>query len=164
LFRSLYEDKVGGAITAERFAMMSEGYEQEQLELKSQITSLQSELDTLDADNAKADNFIALVQRYTRFEELTTPMLNEMVDRVVIHESVWSEQTTTERRKGTRSQQIDVYLKYIGNFIAPDMRSPEEIEAERIAEEKRARKLQQKRDSARRAAERKREAASRIAI
>lgn len=164
LFRSLYEDKVGGAITAERFAMMSEGYEQEQLELKTQITSLQSELDTLDADNAKADNFIALVQRYTRFEELTTPMLNEMMDRVVVHESVWSEQTTTERRKGTRSQQIDVYLKYIGNFIAPDMRSPEEIEAERIAEEKRARKLQQKRDSARRAAKRKKEAASQIAI
>lgn len=164
LFRSLYEDKVSGAITGERFTLMSEGYEQEQLELKTQISTLQSELDDLDADSAKADNFITLVRRYTRFEELTTSMLNEMVDKVVIHESIWSEQTATERRKGTRSQQIDVYLKYIGNFIAPDMRSLEEIEAERVAEEKRARKLQQKRESARRAAQRKKEAASKIAI
>ena len=100
------------------------------------------------------------MQRYTRFEELTTPMLNELVDKVIIHESIWSEQTATERRKGTRSQQIDVYLKYIGNFVAPDTRSAEEIEAENIAEEKRARKLRQKRESARRAAQRKREVAT----
>jgi len=159
LFRSLYEDKVKGSISEERFSMMSVGYEQEQQELKTQNAKLQAELDTFDADHAKADNFIALVQRYTRFEELTTPMLNELVDKVVIHESVWSEQTATERRKGTRSQRIDVYLKYIGNFTAPDMRSAEEIEAEMLAEEKRARKLQQKRESARRAAQRKRDAA-----
>jgi len=155
LFRSLYEDKVKGSILEERFVLMSEGYEQEQLELKTQISTLQSELDTFKYDNEKADNFIALVRKYTRFEELETPMLNEMVEKVVIHESIWSEQTPTERRKGTRNQQIDVYLKYIGNFVAPDMRSAEEIEVERIAEEKRLRKLAQKRESARRAAKRK---------
>jgi ribonucleotide reductase beta subunit family protein with ferritin-like domain len=83
-------------------------------------------------------------------------MIYEFVDKIIIHESVWTEQTETERRKGTRTQKVEVYLKYIGNFNVPDTRPPEEIEAERIAEEKLQRKRQQKRDSERRRRERKR--------
>lgn len=112
------------------------------------------ELDTFNADSKKADNFIALVRKFTRFEELTTPMIYEFVDKIIIHESVWTEQTETERRKGTRTQNIDVYIKYIGKFDAPDTRSQEDIEAEHIAEEKLQRKRRQKRDSERRRRER----------
>jgi len=83
--------------------------------------------------------FISLVRKYTRFEELTTPMLYEFVDKVVIHEAVWSEATETQKRKGTRSQRIDVFLKYIGNFNTPDNRTPEEIKAERDDEDRKAR-------------------------
>ena len=56
-----------------------------------------------------------------------------------MHEAVWSEATETQKRKGTRSQQVDVYLKYIGDFSAPEMRTPEEIEAEQKEEERLAR-------------------------
>jgi hypothetical protein len=83
-------------------------------------------------------------------------MIHEFVDRIVIHESVWSEQTESERRKGFRTQQVDIYLKYIGKFSVPDTRPQEEIEAERIAEEKLQRKRAQKRDSERRRREKKR--------
>jgi hypothetical protein len=158
LFRSLYEDKVSGALTAERFAQMSEGYEREQAELKAQNAALQSEIDDFTADGERADKFIEMVRRFTRFEELTTSMINEFVDRIIIHESEWSEQTETERRKGTRSQQVDIYLKYIGRFDAPDTRTAEEIEAERVAEEKLQHQRAQKRESARRCKERDRAA------
>jgi hypothetical protein len=97
---------------------------------------MQSEIDAFNEDNQKADKFVSLVGKYTRFEELTTPMINEFVEKVVVHEAVWSEQTETQKRKGTRSQTVDVYLKYIGCFSTPDTRTEEEIEAERIAEEK----------------------------
>jgi hypothetical protein len=158
LFGSLYEDKVKGVITGERFTLMSGGFEQEQTDLREPNITLQAEIDAYNNDNAKADNFIAIVRKHTRFEELTTAMINEFTDKIVIHESVWSEQTETERRKGTCSQQIDVYLKYIGNLNVPDTRSAEEIEAERIAEEKLQRKRKQKRDYERRKREKERTA------
>ena len=158
LFQSLYEDKVMGVLSAERFAQMSGGYEQEQVELKAKNVQLQSELDAFNADNSKADKFISLVQKYTRFEELTPVIINEFVDRVIIHEGVWSEQSETERRKGTRSQEIEIYLKHIGKFAVPEMRSAEEIEAERIAEEKLEHTRRIKRESARRQREKKRAA------
>ena len=119
-----------------------------------------AELEAFRADSERADKFIELVRKHTRFEELTTPMIHAFVDKIIIHESVWSEQTETERRRGARSQRVDVHLKYIGDFDAPDIRPPEEIEAERIAEEKLRRKRQQKRESNRRCAERKRAAAA----
>jgi len=133
---SLYEDRVNGIITAERFSQMSAGFEQEQSELIKQNEAMRLEIEVFNEDNQRADNFVSLAQRYTRFEELTTPMINEFVDKIVVHSPVWSEATETNCRLGTRTQQIDVYLKYIGRFEIPDKRTPEEIEAERIAEEK----------------------------
>ena len=126
--------------------------------MRTENKTLQAEIDAFNEDNQMADNFVALVRRYTRFEELTTPMINEFIDKIIIHESVWSEATETKRRMGTRSQQIDVYLKYIGNFEAPDTRTAEEIEAERIAEEKLEQRRKKQREYARRRAAEKRAA------
>jgi len=150
LFRSLYEDKVSGAITAERFAQMTSGYEQEQAELKTQNVTLQSELDAFSADTDNAEKFIALVRRFTRFDELSTVMLNELVDKVIVHEGEWSEgiNTETKRGMGTRRQHVEVFLKYIGDMSIPDLRTPEEIEAEIsavIKAEKRATQLRETR-------------------
>jgi hypothetical protein len=161
MFSSLYEDKVNGVITPERFAQMSGGFEKEQSALREENKALQSEIDAFNEDSRKADNFVALVRRYTRFEELTSSVINEFIDRIVIHESVWSEATETNRRMGTRSQQIDVYLKYIGHFDVPDTRTAEEIEAERAAEEKLEERRKRQREYMRRKAAEKRAAQER---
>ena len=158
LFQNLYEDKVSTAISAERFAQMSSGYEREQAALKVQNETLQSELETFKTDSKRAEHFLAIVRRYTRIEELNTAMIYEFVDKIIIHEGVWSEQTETQRRKGTRSQKIEVFLKYIGDFNVPDSRSAEEIEAERIAEEALQAKRKYSREVTRRYNERKRTA------
>ena len=65
-------------------------------------------------------------------------MLNECVDKVIVHEGEWSDGYTGKngRPRGSRTQQVDVYLKYIGKFDVPDSRSAEEIEAETTAWEK----------------------------
>lgn len=139
MFHSLYEDKVRGVISEERFLQMSKTCEQEQAELREQTATLQAEVDAWIEDKNKADSFVSLVRKYTRIEKLTVPMLYEFVDKVVVHEAVWSEATETQKRKGTRSQQIDVYLKYIGDFSVPDTRTPAEIEAEQKEEEMLAR-------------------------
>jgi ribosomal protein L14E/L6E/L27E len=89
-------------------------------------------------------------------------MLNEFVDKVIVHEAVWSEGNTGVggRPRGSRSQQVDVYLKYIGKFDVPETRSQEEIEAERIAEEKLAANRAYHREKSRKHLERKRQAAA----
>ena len=158
LFSNLYEDKVNGTITGERFTQMSSGFEKEQSALKAENETLQSEIDAFNEDNNKVDNFVSLVRKYTRFEELTTPMINEFIDRIVIHGSVWSEATKEKKRMGTRTQQIDVFLKYIGQYEAPEMRTAEEIEAERIDEEKNELRRKKQREYARRKAAEKRAA------
>jgi DNA invertase Pin-like site-specific DNA recombinase len=136
LFWNVYEDKVKGVLSEERFAQMSAKYEQEQAETKAQLETLQSELDDYNANVESADKFIELVRRFTSFEELTTAMINELVERIDVHEGEWSEADPVTGYKGTRSQQVDVYLKYIGKFDTPNIRTAEELEAERIAEEK----------------------------
>ena len=158
VFHSLYEDKVRGVISEERFLQMSKNCEQEQAELKAQTATMQAELEAWNEDKDKADNFVALVRKYTRVEELTTPMLYEFIDKVIIHEAVWSEATETQKRKGTRSQQIDVYLKYIGKFETPDMRTADQIEAERKEEEELEKRRKKQREYARRKAAEKRAA------
>ncbi len=152
IFRSLYEDKALGKISGERFEEMSSGYELEQAELKEQTVALRTELDAWSADSVKADKFIELVRRYTDFDELTPVMLNEFVDKIIVHEGEWSEgrNPKTGRGIGTRTQKFEVYLKYIGTFDVPDMRSQEEIEAERVRQERNDIERRYKREYARR--------------
>ena len=90
-------------------------------------------------------------------------MIYEFVDKIIIHEAVWSEQDKDHRRRGARSQKIEVFLKYIGDFNVPDLRSPEEIEAERIAEEQLQAKRKYSREVTRRYIERKRAAKAAVA-
>jgi DNA invertase Pin-like site-specific DNA recombinase len=152
LIVSIYEDKVKGILPKERFIKMSEGYEHEQAELKKQTAALQSALDDYDADTANAEKFIELVRRFTRFDVVTTVMLNELVDRVVVHEGEWSEgiDPVTKHGKGTRRQRIEVYLKYIGDLDIPDTRTQEEINAEIAAVEIAEKRLAKQRENRRR--------------
>ena len=121
--------------------------------IKVQNTKLQAELDDLTAENDNTEKFLSLIRKYTHFEELTSAMLNEFIDKIVVYEGEWSEgKHANGRPKGIRSQRVDVHLKYIGNFDVPDLRTAEEIEAERIAFEK----LEKKRKAGRETARRKR--------
>ena len=155
LITGLYESMMKSLISEERFKVMSENYEREQIELKEQTIKLQAELDAYNSDSDKAEKFIALVRRYTNFEELTGAMINELIDRIEIHEGEYPNADPSINYKGTRTQNVDVYLKYIGKFDAPELLDPrteEEIEAEHIAEEK----LNKQRESNRKYAQRKR--------
>lgn len=122
LFQSLYESNHAGRISDRRFQMMSERYEKEQAELEQSIAQMERELSTLHSDEANVDRFIELCRRYTDLSELTTPMLNEYVDKILVHE--------TEKIDGERDQEVEVYLNYIGKFEPPEPElSAEELEA-----------------------------------
>ena len=56
------------------------------------------------------------------FSELTTPMLNEFVEKILVHEADYS--------SGERVQAVEIYLNFIGKFELP----VKEPTAEEIAE------------------------------
>jgi hypothetical protein len=111
LIQRIYEDKVAGTLTEKRFVVLSKQYEAEQEALESRIAEVEKELAQFAEDGVKADKFIALVRKYTSFEELTPAMLHEYVDKIVVFEA--------ERPRGRRNQRVDIYLTYIGKFTPP---------------------------------------------
>jgi len=142
LFRRTYEDNVKGKLSDIRFEQMSAEYEQEQTALKTQNAEMQAELDAFNSDSEKVNGFIGLVKKYTEFDELTTTMLNEFIDKIFIHKTVKNEW-------GERTQRVDIHFNFIGDFKL----QTEEVEptAEELTElEKvRRRRIQQREANAR---------------
>ena len=133
LFQKLYESYATGKITEKRFDMMAANYETEQAELEQRIADGQQELDTYMQDEDRIDKFLDLTKRYTDFTELTTPMIKEFVEKIVVH--------APDRSTGQRTQQVDIYFKFIGQFSIPEeteQLSPEEQIARDELEAKRA--------------------------
>ena len=133
LFQKLYESYATGKITEKRFDMMAANYETEQTELEQRIADGQQELDTYLQDEDRIDKFLELTKRYTDFSELTTPMIKEFVEKIVVH--------APDRSTGQRTQQVDIHFKFIGQFSIPEeteQLSPEEQIARDELEAKRA--------------------------
>jgi hypothetical protein len=87
LIQKIYEDKVSGTLKEKRFAVLSKQYETEQETLETRISEAEKELAVFAEDGKRADKFIALVRRYTDFEELTPKMLHEYISKIVVHEA-----------------------------------------------------------------------------
>ena len=100
IVKKLYESFALGKISEKRFDALSAEYEQEQETLEASIANAQAELDNYEADTARVDQFMALARKYTDFSELTTPMINEFVDKIVVHEA--------DRSSGERTQEVDI--------------------------------------------------------
>ncbi len=152
LIRKIYEDKVSGSISEKRFEILYSGYEQEQTELEQSIAILQAELDSFEADSVRADKFIEIARKYTDFTELTTPMINEFVDKIVVHEA--------DTLTGERQQQVEIYLNFIGKWEAMADMTPEELAEE--AKKNRRRVTQRKYEAKRRKEYKERQAAEQL--
>ena len=97
--------------------------------MEASIANAQTELDAFEADTARVDQFLALAKKYTDFSILTTLMIYEFVDKILVH--------APDRSTGDRTQEVDIYLKFIGKFDVP---MPEPT-PEELAEQERLRKL-----------------------
>ena len=111
IIKKLYESYAVGRIGEDRFDTLLAGYEQEQTSLRQSITEAESALASFEQDTANVERFLALAKKYTDFSELTTPMINEFVDRIIVH--------VPEKVDGDRMQEVDIYLKFIGRFALP---------------------------------------------
>ena len=135
IISKLFEQSATGKIPDSRFETLLAGYENEQMELSQAIEKLQVELNGFDSDSVRVDKFIEIVQRYTGFTELSTPMINEFVEKIIVYEG--------DKSSGKRIQKVDIHLNFIGKFDVPsEVYEPtaEEIAAEEKLQRQRERK------------------------
>lgn len=111
LFMHIYEDNISGKITDERFRNLSFNYDKEQKELKSKIEQLPKEIDNKEKKEADLTQFISNVKKYTEITELTPEILNELIEKIIIHQ--------TEKINGKKVQEIDIYYRGVGIISFP---------------------------------------------
>ena len=126
IIKKLYESFAIGRITDERFDSLLAEYEAEQKELQASVADAEQRLSSFEEDTVRLDQFLALAKKYTDFSELTTPMINEFIDKILVH--------APEKIDGDRVQEVEIYLKFIGRFElpAPELTPEEEKRQEQL--------------------------------
>ena len=113
IIQMLFENKVEGTISEERFLKMSESYEQEQRQLNERVRVLKSSVDKAKAQSNNAQLFMAQVNKYSDFTELTPEILRAFIDRIYVHEK--------EKVDGVTRQTIEIVYNFIGSVELPTL-------------------------------------------
>ena len=108
IIQKLYEDNLLGKISDERFVKLSQAYEEEQKQLQTSISDLTNKLTKQQEDSLNISKFMTRISKYTELPELTVEIVNELIDKIVIHKP-----TGTKRN---RIIQIDIYYNFIGKL------------------------------------------------
>lgn len=108
IIQKLYEDNLLGKISDERFVKLSQSYEEEQKQLQTSISDLTEKLTKQQEDSLNISKFMAKISKYTELPELTVEIVNELIDKIVIHKP-----TGTKRN---RIIKIDIYYNFIGKL------------------------------------------------
>ena len=111
LFIRIYEDNVAGKLSDERFAMMSQSYEDEQIQLKAEIQTLQQDIEVQERQIENLEQFIQRVHKYEDLQELTPYALRELVKAIYIG--------APNKSSGKRRQNIRISYDLVG-FIPVD--------------------------------------------
>ena len=131
LIKKVYEDNAMGKLPDRRYEMLSSDYEKEQQEIEISMREIQEKLMQFEEDTDRTEEFLLLVHKYTDIQELTPAIVNEFVDKVLVHK--------IEKMDGDRVQEIEIFLNYIGKVDLP----AQELSEEEIAEEEKKRKRRQ---------------------
>ena len=111
IIESLYEDKVEGKISEERYLKMSDTYESEQSALKERVKTLKSEIEKAKEQDDKILDFMMLIHKYSSFEKLTPEILRSFIDKVIVHEKT--------KVDGHYRQTVEIVYNFIGAIDRP---------------------------------------------
>jgi len=118
LVKRLYETYAADKIPENHFSELLTGYDTEQATLDSEIEKRQAEIDRYNNDSVRADKFIEIVKRHTEFTEFSASLLNEFIEKVIVHEAV--------KIDGKRTMKVDIYLNFVGKIELPELEEAEE--------------------------------------
>jgi DNA invertase Pin-like site-specific DNA recombinase len=106
IIERLFEESVLGDMPRERFYEMSAKYESERNELIPRIDKINATLAEKTDAELKYRRFFEMMMKYKGAESLSATMLNELIERIDVHEN-----TGGERAK--RQQQVDIHYRFI---------------------------------------------------
>ena len=112
IIQSLYEDKVAGKLSEERYMKMSENYESEQETLTNKVHMLKAEIEKNKSKTNDIAQFVSLVDKYSNFEELTPEILHAFIDKVLIYEK--------QKVDGHIRHTIEIIYNFVGAVEIPD--------------------------------------------
>ena len=112
LIQSLFEEKVAGSLSDERFRKLTSAYEQEQTELENRVKMLRAELSEASEKSDNIEKFMRLVNRYTDVPELTPEIVKEFIYRIIVHQA--------EKVDGHRTQQVEIIYNCVGAITIPN--------------------------------------------
>ena len=136
LICKIYEDNALGKLPDARYKALDAQYAKEQDALEIEIAELEKAVTGYEQSQKSAEKFIALIDKYENFDTLTNTMLNEFVEKILVHE---------RSRKGSQdtTQEIEIYFNFLGRYIPPALQpvplTPEEQEELRKKEERKDR-------------------------
>ena len=136
LICKIYEDNALGKLPDARYEALDAQYAKEQDALNAEITELEKAVTGYEQSRKSAEKFIALIDKYENFDTLTNTMLNEFVEKILVHERA---------RKGSQAttQEVEIYFNFVGRYIPPALQpvplTPEEQEELRKKEERKDR-------------------------
>jgi hypothetical protein len=113
LYNAMFEANASGKIDDLRFAKMSSQYTAEQSELAERIKVLNAELDKQTNKAITTDMFISTVRKYTRTKVLTERMLNELIERIEVHQC--------EKINGVNVQKLTIHYNCVGEIQIPEI-------------------------------------------
>jgi DNA invertase Pin-like site-specific DNA recombinase len=111
LYEKMYEDNVNGKLPDERYYKMAKRYEDEQAELDEGIKRLKTELENCDDKEMTTDTFLATVRKYTRVRKLTPRMLNELIEKIEVHQA--------QKVDGEYEQELTIHYNCVGTIEIP---------------------------------------------
>ncbi len=117
LCEKVFEEKILGNLPEDRFLKLSQKYEDEQFELKAQIKHMKKVVAEEKSHELNADGFLQIVRKYSNIEELTTEILHEFIDKIIVHHK--------EKVFGETIQRVEIYYKMIGQVQIPKFSRPE---------------------------------------
>lgn len=112
LHEKLYEDNVIGKVSDEWFVELSHKYEKERMDLKAKITDTRHKIEELNNNNSEYGKFISAIRRFMQMDNLTSPLLRELIDHIDVFE--------TEGTGKSRTQRIVIYYRFIGYIELPN--------------------------------------------
>ena len=107
ILAKLYEDQALGKISEARYQAMAPGYEAEQASLQERVSRLREQLAHTQEVQDNVEQFVPLIQKYTDIQELTPHILNELIEKIVVHEKKVEED-------GSKSQMVEIHYKFVG--------------------------------------------------
>ena len=114
IIAKLYEDYALEKISEERYHSMVDRYEGELTSLSAKKQALEVQIKQSQKTGSNARLHIEHIRKYTDVQELDAQILNELIEKIVVHEKMIGVD-------GMKYQCVDIYYKYVGEINAEEL-------------------------------------------